>query len=265
MKALISGIKKKRTPLSYILSPIGWLIYKIGKKIGLKNSPPYKGKTPIICIGNATAGGTGKTPTAIFIANKIKEMHLKPVFVTKGYGGSMEGPSFIDNTHNHKRTGDEAQLLKCHAPTIVAKDRVAGATLADQHNFDVIILDDGLQTTLSLYNKSYGNRFVIMTIDRMRGFGNEALVPAGPLREPLSSAYAKTDYAIIIGNSEIPVSETLKTQNTPILYAIREPLIHGEEFKGQNIIAFAGIGNPDQFFNMLKKLWMQHFKTRSLS
>lgn len=253
MKAPDFWYKPAKNLLAKLLSPIGLLIYHFGKK-RFKNISGYNGKTPIICIGNATAGGTGKTPTAIYIARKIKEMQLKPVFVTKGYGGTLTGPVFAEDQYSYKETGDEAQLLKCHAPTIIAKDRIAGVTLANQKNYDVIILDDGLQNHPSLYNKSYGKRLTLMTVDRMRGFGNKALIPAGPLREPLESAFKKTDAFIVLGDNKYPLPDSLKETEKPVCHAIREPLIHGEEFSGQKVIAFAGIGNPEQFFKMLEKL-----------
>ena len=254
MKAPLFWYQSKQNFLSKILKPIGQLIYFFGKK-RFDKADPYKGQTPVICIGNVTAGGTGKTPTAIYLANKIKELQLKPVFVTKGYGGILKGPIIITDQHSFEDTGDEAQLLKCYAPTIIAKNRVDGVCFADQiNNYDVVILDDALQNHPSLNGRNNKKRFTIMTVDRMRGFGNGALIPAGPLREPLIEAFNKVDCCIIIGAPEYALPKELSEHKIKTLHAYREPLIQGQDFVGQKVIAFAGIGNPNQFFNMLQNL-----------
>lgn len=236
--------QRSKSFLSYLLLPFSYLYYHIGKWRFYKKEP-YKGKIPIICIGNVTAGGTGKTPMAIFMAQFLMEKGYKPVFVTKGYGGTLTGPLFLNN-HTYQETGDEARLLKNYADVIISKNRVAGCMLADQSSYDVIILDDGLQNHPSLHKN-----ICIMMLDRMRGFGNHALIPSGPLREPIDKALQKTNIIVTTGDIEHALPKKLNSIKIPILNARRTLLSQGDSIKGQEVIAFAGIGNPEQFFNML--------------
>ena len=162
MKAPDFWYSHQTTWFSCILRPLGALLYKINQR-RFKCKKGYNGKTPLICIGNATVGGTGKTPTAIHIAQIFLQRGKKVIFVTRGYGGTITEPTLITQHHSFKETGDEAQLLFAHAPVVIAKDRVAGAEYADKLQADIIILDDGMQNHPSLHKD-----IVIMTVDGMR-------------------------------------------------------------------------------------------------
>lgn len=245
MKAPDFWYQDHPTWLACALRPLGALLYHINQR-RFKHKKGYSGKTPLICIGNATVGGTGKTPIAIHIAQIFLQRGKKVVFLTRGYGGTIEKPTLVTEHHSFKETGDEAQLLSLYAPVVIAKDRVAGADYVDTLGADVIILDDGMQNHPSLHAG-----IVIMTVDGMRRFGNRCLLPAGPLREPISSAIDKANIVIVTSNRPVLLEE-LEQANCPVLTARREMIQHGADIERQRVIAFAGIGNPDQFFELLR-------------
>lgn len=235
--------------LARILSPVGWCIYGLSK-FRFLGKAGYTGKTPIICIGNATVGGTGKTPTAVLMANLAVSVGLKPAFLTKGYGGRIIKPQRINPTDNPTDTGDEALILCNHAPCFVSKDRVLGANYIDSLNeFDVIITDDGLQNHPSLHKDC-----VILTVDANRFFGNNHLMPAGALREPIQSALNKATYIMLIGHKQIENVPNIITQSDKqIMYAYKKPLVHGVELMGENVIVFSGLGNNAQFIKTIEQ------------
>lgn len=225
--------------LSLIFTPLSWL-YSIASFIDKKilSGTTYKSIIPVICIGNAITGGGGKTPTAIAIMTIIQQEKIakNPVFLTRGYGGTTKLPTIVDlEKHDTTNVGDEALLLAQHATTIVSANRKDGAKLAESQGFDLIIMDDGMQ------NNQLQKDITFLVIDRQIDFGNNKILPAGPLRESLKSALNKTDAIICIGRpfqSDLPVFEsTIKPSNT--LSA------------DQNYIAFAGLALPDKFKNTL--------------
>ena len=182
---------------SYLLIPLSiiWLLLSRIKSI-LAN--PYNSKLKVICVGNLTIGGTGKTPFAINVFKLLKNMGHNPAFLTRGYGGKNHGPLEVKSNHTHFEIGDEALLLSNVGTTIVSKNRSIGAKFIenDDRNFDVIIMDDGLQ------NNQLHKDINILLIDKNRIFGNEYCIPAGPLREPLSYGIKKINTIILTGDNE---------------------------------------------------------------
>lgn len=248
----------KPTLTAFLLRPLAWLLYRCGK-IRFWGKKPYIGKTPIICVGNITVGGNGKTPTCLYIADILMQMGYRPVFLTRGYGGSLKTATLITDQHTWQETGDEAQLLAFKAPVIVARDRVAGAELADSLGYDVIIMDDGLQNH-PCFSARQSNRLPILVLDTERLFGNKHLIPAGALREPIHTALAKVKLIMAIGKT--PLSDKVSLpENLPIFHATKEPLMGGHDLTGQKVIAFAGLGNNQQFFKMLVSAGAEIVKT----
>ena len=165
----------------------------------------------------------------------------KVFFLTRGYGGRLKGPLLADPAHhNASDIGDEPLLLARIAPTIVARDRAAGAALADRNGASVIIMDDGFQ------NFRLKKDFSVLVINGTSGFGNGRVIPAGPLREPAAQGFARADAAIMLGEegAQLPYSG-------PILRA-RVMAENRDALKGKRIHAFAGIANPERFFAMLR-------------
>ena len=200
---------------------------------------------PVICVGNFTLGGAGKTPTVLMLAKLLQAAGERPCCLSRGYGGGNPGPKFVDAQNDTAAAvGDEALLLARVAPTIVSRDRVAGAKAVT--NASVIVMDDGLQ------NGSLAKDFTIAVIDGRRGIGNGKVFPAGPLRAPLEAQLARTDALLVIGDGA--GAKSVRGLAGP------RPVFHGRltpdpaalmALKNRNVLAFAGIGDPEKFFDTL--------------
>ena len=179
--------------LAIALWPLGRLYHSLTQK-RVAGPPKVSPDIPVICVGNINAGGTGKTPTCLALAQMISDRGKTPIFVTRGHGGSCEGPHVVDPLKDSADfVGDEALLLAAFAKTIVAKDRGHGAALAQSLGADVLILDDGHQ------NPSIRKDASIVVVDAHRGFGNGYCIPAGPLRETVPAGMARADVLVSIG------------------------------------------------------------------
>lgn len=224
------------------LLPLSWLWVGAATIRGFF-AKPYRSKLPVICIGNVDVGGTGKTPTAIALLDAVRASGLaqNPVFLTRGFGGTLGGPALFDNGIADSRTaGDEAVLLAARAPTIVSRNRVRGLKFAEVSGFDCVIVDDGFQ------NPHFEKTVSLLVFDGASGIGNGLCLPAGPLRETLHSALARADAAIIIGSDANNIADQIAP--LPIVHARIEPDTgrpHGM------YVAFAGIGKPAKFFKTL--------------
>ena len=219
-------------PQAQLLAPLG-LIYgaiatrrmaKTGAQPGL----------PVLCVGNFTLGGAGKTPAVIMLAKMLTDGGGRPFCLSRGYGGSEAGPKLVDGrSDSAAQVGDEALLLARAAPTVVARDRVGGAELARAQGASLIILDDGLQ------NPSLAKDFTLAVIDARRGIGNARVFPAGPLRAPLDAQLARTDALLVVGEGN--AADGVAARLVPDQAAV-------SALSGHNVLAFAGIGDPDKFF-----------------
>ena len=162
------------------LAPLGLIYGTItARRMAMEGA---KAGLPVLCVGNFTLGGAGKTPAVIMLARMLADGGGRPFCLSRGYGGTEAGPKLVDGrSDNAAQVGDEALLLAHAAPTVVAHDRVAGAEFARAQGASVIILDDGLQ------NPSLAKDFTLAVIDARRGIGNARVFPAGPLRAPLDA------------------------------------------------------------------------------
>jgi tetraacyldisaccharide 4'-kinase len=200
--------------------------------------PGFAAGIPVFCAGNASVGGSGKT---ILACDLLRRLPGRPFALTRGYGGRLPGPLLIDLAHHTAAdAGDEALLLAACAPTILARDRAAGARLALAEGATAIVMDDGLQ------NPDLQKTASFLVIDGGQGFGNLHLLPAGPLREPVAAAAARCAAAVLIGAD----SNNALSQLPPDLAVLRAALTPAcaTLAAGARVIAFAGIGRPDKFF-----------------
>lgn len=240
-------------PVASLLSPIARLYGHVAVA-RLKRGRPFRCPIPVLCVGNFTAGGTGKTPLAIALCDQLTAAGETVVALTRGYGGTHKGPYWVDPSSDRaNEVGDEALLLAAHARTVVARDRHAGAIAIAEgpHAATVIVMDDGLQ------NPALEKDLTIAVVDGVRGFGNGAVIPAGPLRAPLAFQLELADLIVVnepVG-SDGAVAEGLRHSFTgPVLRASVVPRGDTEWLKGQPVIAWAGIGNPERFFRLLESL-----------
>lgn len=245
-----------------LLSPLGALYAKATAR-RLKGGAPMGVGVPVICIGNINAGGTGKTPTAIAVAQRLCARGVAVHAITRGYGGEITGPTRVqDRTHSAKDVGDEALLLAAFLPTWVAADRLAGARAAVEAGADCLILDDGFQNPALAYDLS------VVVVDAWRGFGNGHVIPAGPLREPVAVGLSRADMLLSIGpeSAQDRFAKTWGAHVTvPHLTGALEPLPTGLPLHGMPVLAFAGIGHPEKFFQTLRGLGANLLATHALA
>jgi tetraacyldisaccharide 4'-kinase len=213
------------------------------------NQAGQRGRLPVLCVGNLTVGGGGKTPTAIAIARLCLTAGVRPIFLTRGYGGRLPGPICVDaKAHRAADVGDEPLLLARVATTIVARDRVAGAALAQSVGADVIIMDDGFQ------NPSLVKDLALLVVDGRRGIGNGRVIPAGPLRAPLSVQLDHADALLAVGDatSAGEVMAEARRRGLSTFHARLDPDRTAIVALGsRKVLAFAGIADPGKFFATL--------------
>jgi tetraacyldisaccharide 4'-kinase len=204
---------------------------------------------PVVCIGNLTLGGAGKTPAALAIAQMLAGAGAAPGFLTRGYGGRTLGPLRVDPAgHSPGEVGDEALLLAAAFPTIVARDRVAGAKAARETGAEIVVMDDGF------HNPTLQKDFSILVVDGARGIGNGFVFPAGPLRAPLEAQLRRADALIFVGEGRPPaLIEAAEKRGIPIFPARLLPDAAAvAALAGKGLLAYAGIGHPDKFFATLR-------------
>lgn len=241
--------------LAAALTPAGW-IYGTVTASRASRAPIWQAPVPVICIGNVVSGGAGKTQVCIDLARRLRDAGKTPHVLTRGYGGTLSGTVRVDpEKHAAEDVGDEALLLAAEAPVWRSADRVAGAKAACTAGAGVIIMDDGFQ------NPSLGKSLSVLVVDGAYGFGNGHVMPAGPLREPVSGALARADAVVIVGDGDIG---TLPSSLPRFRAAIR-PAPHAPDIQGRPVIAFAGIGRPEKFFDTLQGAGAELVRTEAFA
>ena len=215
---------------------------------------------PVVCIGNLTVGGQGKTPTVLAVAARVQAAGRQVFCLTRGYGGALPGPVWVDPAqHTAAEVGDEPLLLAALAPTIMAKDRALGAKAARAAGAQVIVMDDGFQ------NPAVRKNLSLIVVDGATGFGNGRVLPAGPLREPIAAGLARAQAVVCVGPDRVGV-EQLLPPGLPLLKASLQPTPEdAARWRGQRLLAFAGIGRPEKFFETLEALGAEMVGTRAFA
>jgi len=232
----------RRGIVSTLLAPLGAVTAALTARRVAR--PGFDAKIPVFCAGNAVVGGSGKT---ILARDLLVRLPGAPFALTRGHGGKLPGPVRVDPAlHRPEDVGDEALLLAATGPTILARDRAAGARLALAQSATAIVMDDGLQ------NPGLRKTFSFLVIDGGYGFGNGLLLPAGPLREPAAAAAARCAAAVLIGldtsNALAALPAALPVLRAELVPACAAPLA------GITVFAFAGIGRPEKFFASVRQL-----------
>jgi len=220
--------------LARLLSPLS----AIGAAVTARRvaKPGWRAPVPVICCGNVTLGGAGKTTVVLDLAQRLRARGHAVHILLRGYGGRSLGTHRVDPTDTAAEVGDEALLLAAVAPTWIGADRAASARTAVAAGASVLLMDDELQ------NPSLHKDLSLLIVDGATGFGNGRVLPAGPLREPVAVGAARCQAAVLIGPA-VPLPEGL-----PVLHA---SLVQGPEIaalQGRRVLAFAGIAYPEKFF-----------------
>jgi tetraacyldisaccharide 4'-kinase len=245
--------------MSRLLAPLGLLYGAISSNRMLRKG--HRSGVPVICVGNYSLGGAGKTPTVIALIKLLRSAGETPVVLSRGYGGRLTGPVRVDaEAHTAVDVGDEPLLLARLAPVIVSRDRVAGAEAAQKAGASVIIMDDGFQ------NPSLQKDISLIVIDSHRGIGNAGVFPSGPLRASLAVQLDRTDVLIVSGDGAAAgkLAEEVEARGGLNLRAHVVP--DGDavaSLRGKRMLAFAGIGDPQRFFATLTASGLDVAETRA--
>ena len=241
----------------YFLYPLSYAYGRIASR-RLENAKRQHVDAPVLCVGNLTVGGQGKTPVAVAMAAAAKQAGFKPGFLSRGHGGSLSHPRLVDADHDLARhVGDEPLLLARHAPVAVTPDRAAGAKLLLENGIDFLIMDDGFQSARIHID------YALIVIDGLRGIGNGHVIPGGPLRAPLTDQMRLADAVLKMGEGAAsdPVVRNAARAGKPVYEARTKPRPAG--ISGKRVLAFAGIGFPDKFFSTVEEAGGKVALTRS--
>ncbi len=231
-------------PVVRVLAPLGKL-YATATAWRLKYSTPVQVAVPVISIGNLTVGGTGKTPVVRDLVQRCKDLGHRPAVVLRGYGGRLAGPVRVDaDAHTVLDVGDEALLHARDGTTWVARKRSDGALQAVAEGATVILLDDAHQ------HASLHKDCALVVVDGATGFGNHHTIPAGPLREDVRAGLARADSIILMGPDKTDLIDRLPPQ-LEVIRGHLDPTADAVHLRGRKVVAFAGLGQPDKFFNAL--------------
>jgi len=226
-----------------LLTPISWIWAGVTARRIARTTPADPG-VPVICVGNLTVGGTGKTPIVRELLARLTARGVNAHALSRGHGGSIEGPAWVDPEHSTAaEVGDEPLMLARDFPVWIARDRVAGAQAAAEDGADVVVMDDGHQ------NPSLKKALSIVVVDGETRdgewpFGDGAVFPAGPMREPLSVGLARADAVVVLAPADLPAvdAELLALfAGKPVLIARLEP---ANPPPPGRLVGFAGVGKP---------------------
>lgn len=234
---------RRSAPLTRgLLTPIS-AIYSYAGRRRIENTTPFDIGIPVICVGNLTMGGSGKTPVVAAIREHYVQLGHRAASLSRGYKGELDGPLKVDFTsHTAKQVGDEPLMLASSGEAWIGADRVAAARAMKADGVEIIIMDDGHQ------NPTLKKDLSLLVIDGGNPVGNGFVFPKGPLREPVSRGIERADAVIVMGDLVHAIPE-LDPSNIPVQQGHLQP--RGPAPSGP-LVAFAGIGRPQKFFDSLQ-------------
>lgn len=240
------------------LAPVSWIYGAVAAR-NLRRGARAPLPVPVVCVGNFTVGGAGKTPTVIALAKAATALGLKPGVLSRGYGGSIDRTTVVDPHHHRARdVGDEPLLIARHALTVIARKRLDGANRLIAEGADLIIMDDGFQSARLHFD------YALMVIDARRGIGNGRIVPSGPVRAPtsLQLKYATALLKVGDGVAADPFIRLAARIGKPVMEAKIAPR-QSDDLAGKRVLAFAGIADPEKFFRTVRDIGADPVVTRS--
>ena len=249
------------TALARLLRPFGWL-YSLIAEWRLRMVAPARPLVPVICIGNPTLGGAGKTPVAIAITARMKARGFRPGLLSRGYGADIKAPVAVDRKGTASQYGDEPLLLARVAPTVCSPNRAWGAETLAEGGADLIVMDDGFQ------NPTIAKDLSILVADGAAGLGNGLVFPAGPLRMRLAPQLARASALLILGDGAAvaPVTRLAERRGLPVIRARLEPDAKRlANMAGEKLVAYAGIGRPEKFFATLRDAGLDVVETHAFA
>jgi tetraacyldisaccharide 4'-kinase len=210
---------------------------------------------PVVVVGNFTVGGTGKTPLVAWLAARLLEAGRRPGIVLRGYGGRQRAPRLVRPDDDPDLVGDEAVLhaRRTPCPVAIGASRLAAAKLLAEEQCDIVIADDGLQ------HQRLGRDLEIIVIDGARGFGNGAMLPAGPLRER-PALRQRPEVAVVVngedlhGVSAAAGAVSMHLEARALRQVDDDEPVPPEQLRGTTVHALAGIGHPQRFFALLRRM-----------
>lgn len=236
-----------------LLSPLGWITARATARRAARPAV-LRPAVPVVCIGNLSAGGGGKTPLAMDVVMRLAALGLAPHVISRGYGSRARGAVRVDPVrHRAEDVGDEPLLLAAFAPVWSGRDRVASARAAVEAGAGCLVMDDGYQNPLLAKDIS------IVVANAERGFGNGYCLPAGPLREGVGAGLARADLLVTLGDARAQAGFLRRwggalPSSLPHARGDVVPLPMGFDWAGTPVIAFAGIAYPGKFFSTLRAL-----------
>ncbi len=251
-----SSLLSRKTPefwhqgglMPQLMLPLSVLYFLLKRLFVKKGAQQEFDGVKVICVGNITAGGAGKTPAAMAIYKRLNQAGVNACFITTGFRGRLRGPLLVDlNKHSGADVGDEAALLAKHGNVVMCKNRLDAVKFAADHGFKTLVLDDGMHDTRIKKHVAF------LVIDGAYGFGNGLLMPAGPLRDRIDIAAADATHILLIGEDKrkvVPRVNDFLKKKLPLVKAYITPL--NEPKKDTPYVAFAGLARPEKFFDMLK-------------
>ncbi|MBQ4472105.1 MAG: tetraacyldisaccharide 4'-kinase [Alphaproteobacteria bacterium] len=239
---------KSNNWLVKVLKPFG-AVYAWSVARRLRRKKAYHAPIPVVCVGNIFVGGVGKTPVCLALGKLLYAKGLSFYYLNHGYKAEKRNVLVDPQAHSAMDVGDEALLLSEVAPTIVSQNRAKGAKLAEKWGAKALIMDDGFQ------NPTLYKDFSFVVVDGKKGFGNEQVLPAGPLREPALVGLKRANAVILAGEDTWGVRFFLERNqiDLPVLtghFELDDTVV--SMFRGQKVFAFAGLGNPEKFYQSLR-------------